>query len=164
MMVEGGCAIADASKAISDAKDELKKNESQVNDNNKKVSDYQHMISTIQNEIKNTDVALDKIQKEIAEVKQHLEDTSNIQEMVRTAVNFLCVLGGRVTVLERQTQRFILRRPVIKCMEDVISAAGNVAENRILCVPDFINALRENVGGLLALENSPKNSDYDSYY
>ncbi|XP_056126315.1 uncharacterized protein si:dkey-85k15.4 [Rhinichthys klamathensis goyatoka] len=167
MIATGAGLSVDASKAIRDAEDELKKNESQVNDNSIKVSNYQSRISTIQNEIIETDKVLNKIQREIEEVKQHLEVTADFQHVVRKAVTLLSVLSGRVTVLEKQTQRFILWEPVIKCMEDVMKATGNVAENRLLYrqgVPGFINALRENVGGLLALCNSPKHSEYDSYY
>lgn len=167
MMVTGACLSKDASKAIRDAEDELKKNESQVNDNSIKVSNYQSRISTIQNEIKETDKVLNKIQREIEEVRQHLEVTADFQQIVREAVNLLSVLSGRVTVLERQTQRFILSGPVMKCMEDVMKAAENVGENQLLYskgVPVSINTLKENVGGLLALCNSPKNSEYDSHY
>ncbi|XP_077061006.1 uncharacterized protein LOC143713795 [Siphateles boraxobius] len=167
MMITGACLCKDATKAISDAEDELKKNESQVNDNSIKVTDYQSEISTIQNEIKETDKVLDKIQREIEEVKQHLEATADFQQIVRKAVNLLSVLSGRVTVLERQTQRVILWEPVIKCMEEVMKAAGNVGENRLLFnqgVPGFIKALKENLGGLLALCNSLKNSEYGSCY
>ncbi|CAM4699075.1 hypothetical protein PO909_009172 [Leuciscus waleckii] len=167
MMATGACVRDDASKAIRDAEDELKKNQSQVNDNRKKVSNYQSNISTIQNEIKETEKVLDKIQREIEEVKQRLELIANYQQLTRKAVNLLSVLSGRATVLERQTQRFILSGPVIKCMEDVMKAAENVAENRLLYsqgVPGSINTLKENVGDLLALCNSTQNSEYDSYY
>lgn len=167
MIAEGIRVSEDADEAIRDAEDELEENKSEVNDNSRKVSNYQSKISTIQNEIKETDKLLNKIQREIEEVKQHLEVTADFQQIVRKAVTLLSVLSGRVTVLERQTQRFILWEPVIKCMEDVMKAAGNVAENRLLYrhgVPGFINALKENVGGLLALCNSPQNSEYDSYY
>jgi len=167
MMIKGACESVDASKAIRKAEDALKTNESQVNDNRIKVSNYQSKISTIQNEIKTTDKVLNKIQRQIEEVKQHLEVTADFQQVVRRAVTLLSVLRGRVTVLERQTQRSIHWEPVIKCMEEVMKATGNVAENRLLYrqgVPGFINALRENVGGLLSLCNSPNNSEYDSYY
>ncbi|KAK7157482.1 hypothetical protein R3I93_008848 [Phoxinus phoxinus] len=167
MMVTGVCSSLDALKAIRDAEDELEKNESRVNNNSRKVSNYQSEISTIQNEIKETDKLLNKIQREIKEVKQHLEVTADFQQIVKKAVNLLSVLSGSATVLEKHTRQFIFWEPVIKLMEDVMKAAGNVAENRLLYrqgVPGFINALRENVGGLLALCNSPQNSEYDSYY
>ncbi|ROI36391.1 hypothetical protein DPX16_11332 [Anabarilius grahami] len=166
MMIAGGSVIAVASKAIRDAEDELKKNESQVKENSIKVSNYHSSISTKQNEIKETDKVLKKIQKGIEEVKQHLKVTADFQEIVRKAVMLLSDLSGKVTVLERQTQRFILRVPVVKITGDVMKAVVNVAENRLLYrrgAPAFRNALRENVGGL-ALCNSAQNSEYDSYY
>ncbi|KAK9960696.1 hypothetical protein ABG768_008539 [Culter alburnus] len=167
MMIAGGSVIVDASKAIRDAEDELEKNESQVKENSNKVSNYHSRISTIQNEIKETDKVLNKISKDIEKVKQNQVVTADFQEIVRKAVRLLSGLSGRVTVLESQTRRFILWGPVVKVMEDVMKAVGNVAENRLLCnqgVPVFIKALRENVGELLALCNSAQNSEHDSYY
>ncbi|XP_067254811.1 peptidoglycan DL-endopeptidase CwlO [Chanodichthys erythropterus] len=166
MMIAGGSVIAVASKAIRDAEDELKKNESQVKENSNKVSNYHSSISTIQNEIKETEKVLNKFQKGIEEVKQHLKVTADFQEIVRKAVRLLSDLSGKVTVLEKQTQCFILWGPVVNVMKAVMKAVVNVAENRLLCnqgVPAFINALRENVGGL-ALCNSAQNSEHDSYY
>ncbi|KAL0172452.1 hypothetical protein M9458_032763, partial [Cirrhinus mrigala] len=101
-----------------DAKEELEENDSKVKENRKRVSNYQSKICKIKSDIEETD-----------KLKQHLEVTAAFQEMVRRAVNLLGILTGRVTVLERQTQRFILWQPVIKAMEDVLKAAGNVAEN-----------------------------------
>lgn len=167
IVYNGVSTIVDASEAIRDAEDELKNNECQVNENSMKVSNYQSRISKIQNEIEETGKVLNKIQREIEEVKQHLEDTTAFQEVVRRAVNLLSVLSGRVTVLERQTQRSISWQPVTNAMEDVVKAAGDIAENRLLYsqgVSGLINTLRENIGGVLALCNSPSNSEYDCYY
>ncbi|KAI2655403.1 Protein Ycf2 [Labeo rohita] len=167
MICEGARVTNEASKDIRVAEDELKKNESQVNESSMKVSNYRSRISSIQNEIEETDKVLHKNERKVKEVKQHLEVTADIQQMVRRAVNLLSVLTGRVTVLEKQTQRFILWQPVIKAMEDAVKAAGNIAENRLLYSQGasvLINTLRENVGGLQTLCNSPSNSEYDSYY
>ncbi|RXN28172.1 hypothetical protein ROHU_019498 [Labeo rohita] len=159
--------IVDASQAIRDAENELEENYSKVMKNRKRVSNYQSTICNIEREIKETDKVLNKIQRQTEELKQHLEVTAAFQEMVRKAVNLLSVLTGRVTVLEKHTQRFILWQPVINVMEDVLKAAGNVAENQFLYSQGasvLINTLRENVGELQALCNSPSNSEYDSYY
>ncbi|XP_018946843.1 uncharacterized protein LOC109075388 isoform X2 [Cyprinus carpio] len=167
IVYNGVSTIVDASEAIRDAEDELKNNECQVNENSMKVSNYQCRISKIQNEIEETGKVLNKIQKETEEVKQHLEGTAAFQEVVRRAVNLLSVLRGRVTVLERQTQRSISWQPVTNAMEDVVKAAGDIAENRLLYsqgVSGLINTLRENIGGVQALCNSPINSEYDWYY
>ncbi|XP_016119335.1 uncharacterized protein [Sinocyclocheilus grahami] len=167
MICEGERLINEASRAIRDAEDELEENESKVNENSKKVSNYQSRISSIQNEIEETDKVLNKIQRETEEVNQHLEVTAEFQEIVRKAVNAVSVLRGRVTVLERQTQRFVLWQPVIKAIKDVMKAAENVAGDRLLYsqgVSGLINTLREKTGELEALCNSPNNSEQDSYY
>ncbi len=87
--------------------------------------------------------------KEIEELKQNLQFTAEIQKLVQSAVNLLTVLSGRV-----RTQSVILWEPVIKAMEDVMKAAENVAENRLVYsqnVSGLINNLRENVEEILAL-------------
>lgn len=167
MISVGASEIVKASNAIREAENELKIQESEVNEKSMKVSDYQSKIATIQNETEETVKLLNKLEKETEELKQHLQFTADIQETVRRAVTLLTVLNGRVTVLEKQTQSFILWEPVINAMEDVIKAAENVAGNQLLYsqgLPGFINTLRENIGGIRALCNSPNNSEHDCYY
>ncbi|XP_051722588.1 uncharacterized protein LOC127497865 [Ctenopharyngodon idella] len=167
MLSQGLQELNEASNAITAAKWEKQNSDIQVMNCTTQVSYYQETISRTQNEIEQTNEALKNIEWEIKGVQTHLKGTGEIQEMVRKAMNFLGVLGGRVTVLERQTQCFILWEPVVKTMEDVMKAVVNIAENRLLYsqgVPGLINALRENVGGLRALCNSASNSENTSYY
>ncbi|KAK9977116.1 hypothetical protein ABG768_018937 [Culter alburnus] len=159
--------LNEASNAIRAAEEEQRKFNSQVEENTKKVTEYQSKISGTQNEIEQISEALKRIEREVEEVQNNLENTGNIQEMVRSAVNLLSVLSGRVNVLEKQTQHFVHWLPVVKIMEDVMKAVINIAENRFLYGdgnPGLINTLRENVGGLVALCNSPSNSEYGNYY
>ncbi|KAF4115183.1 hypothetical protein G5714_002672 [Onychostoma macrolepis] len=167
MLSEGVRELNEASNAISAAEQEQQQFNSQVEENHRKVSECQSKISRTQDEIEQTDEALKRIEGEIEMVQKHLQSTGDIQELVRRAMNLLSVLSGRVNVLEKQTQRFILWEPVVKAMEDVMKAVANIAENRLFYshgIQDLINTLRENVGGLLALRNSPNNYAYDSYY
>lgn len=167
MLSEGLRELNEASNAISAAEQEQQQFNSQMEENHRKVSECQSKISRTQGEIEQTDEALKRIEGEIEVVQKHLQSTGDIQEFVRRAVNLLSVLSGRVNVLEKQTQRFILWEPVVKAMEDVMKAVANIAENRLFYSHDkqgLINTLRENVGGLLALCNSPNNSAYGSYY
>ncbi|XP_050987562.1 uncharacterized protein LOC127178627 [Labeo rohita] len=164
MMSEGERGFEEASNDLSDAPWDKQDCESQVSNFNQKVSHYEGIISRTQTEIEQTSEALKRIEVEIKEVQKHLEDTGNIQNMVRSSVNLLSVLGGRVTVLERQTQRFILWQPVVKAMEDVMKAVVIIAENNNGIPGRLINTLRKKVGGLQALCNSPNNSEHDSYY
>ncbi|KAI2650605.1 hypothetical protein H4Q32_000632 [Labeo rohita] len=95
-------------------------------------------------------------EREIEELKQNLQFTADIQEMVRRAVNLLNVLKGRLAVVDRQTQSFIFWEPVKKAMEDVMKAAEKVAENRLVFgqnVSGLVNTLRENIEEILALIN-----------
>lgn len=167
MMSEAEQGMDEALNAIRAAEWEKQSSESQVRNCIEKVSHYLKIISRTQNEIEQTNEALKRIAWETERVQRHLQSTGHIQEMVRKAVNLLSVLRGRVTVLERQTQRFILWEPVVQIMEDVMKAIVNIAENRLLYsqgAPRLINTLRENVAGLLALCNSASNSEYDNYY
>ncbi|XP_048067599.1 uncharacterized protein LOC125280857 [Megalobrama amblycephala] len=167
MISEAQKGMEEALNAIRAAKWEKQSSESQVRNWTEKMYHYQNIISRTQNEIEQTNEALKRIEWETERVQMHLKGTADIQEIVRKAMNLLSVLGGRVTVLERQTQCFILWEPVVKVMQDVMKAVVNITENRLLYsrgVPDFMNALRENVGELLALCNSASNSEYDNYY
>ncbi len=167
MISEGKRGFEEASNALRDAEWEKQNCESQVRNWTAKMFHYEGIISKTQTEIEQANEALKRIERKIEEVQEHLTGTAEIQEVVRRTVNLLSVLSGRVTVLERQTQRFILWQPVVKSMEDVMKAIVNIAEDRLLYsdgVPGPINTLRENVGRLLALCNSPSNYENDSYY
>ncbi|XP_052000511.1 uncharacterized protein si:dkey-85k15.4 [Xyrauchen texanus] len=165
-----GVGESERSKALDSikaAEEERERCDSQVQECIKKVSDYQNKIFEKQTEIKETNKALNKIREEIKELKHHLVVIAEIQQNVRKVVKNLSVFTGRVTVLERQTQRFILYEPVIKVMENVLEAAVNIARNQILYSqgePCLINNLMENKRVLLALCNSPNTSEDDSYY
>lgn len=167
MITEGQRGIEEASNALRHAESEKQNCESQLWNWVTKALHYEVVISETQAETEQANEALKRIEWKIEEVQEHLKDTAEIQEVVRRSVNLLSVLSGRVTVLEKQTQRFFLWKPVVKSMEDVMKAMVNIAENRLLYsdgVPGLINTLRENVGGLLALCNSSSNSENDSYY
>ncbi len=167
MLSEGLREINEASNAISAAEQDQQRFNSQMEENHRKVSECQSKISQTQDEIKQTDEALKRIEGEIEVVQKHLQSTGDIQELVRRAVNLLSVLSGRVSVLEKQTQRVIFCETVVKLMEDVMKAVANIAENQLFYshgIQGLINTLRENVGGLVALCNSPNNSAYGSYY
>ncbi|XP_052435062.1 uncharacterized protein LOC127975226 isoform X1 [Carassius gibelio] len=167
MMSEGQRGFEEASNALREAEWVKQNCESQVRNWTAKVFHYEGVISKTQTELEQTNEALKRTERKIEEVQKHLTSTGEIQEVVRRTVNLLSVLSGRVTVLERQTQRFILWQPVVKVMEDVMKAVVNIAENQFLYsdgAPGLINTLRENVGGLLALCNTPSDSENDSYY
>ncbi|KAK2903269.1 hypothetical protein Q8A67_007982 [Cirrhinus molitorella] len=162
MMSKGIQGSNEASKAIRAAEEEKQKCKERVNYYYANQLEYQSKIFWTQFEIQQTNNALNRIEVEIKKVQKNLEDTADIQGKVREAVNSLSVFSGRVTAVEKQTQRFILWKPVVKAMEDVVKAVVNIAENRLLYsdgAPSFINALRENVGRL-ALCNSPDNFEY----
>ncbi|KAL0172562.1 hypothetical protein M9458_032873 [Cirrhinus mrigala] len=164
MMSEGERGFEEASNALRDAQWDKLDCESQVRNCNEKVFHYEGIISRTQTEIEQTSEALKRIEVEIKEVQKHLEDTGNIQNMVRRSVNLLSVLSGRITAVERQTQRFILCQPVVKAMDDVMKAVVIIAENNDGIPGRLINTLRKKVGELQALCNSPSNSEHDSYY
>lgn len=156
MVVVGESERRKALNSIKAAEEERERCDSQVQECSKKVSDNQKKIFEKQTEIKETNKALNKIQQEIERLKHHLVVIAEIQQNIRKVVNHLCVFTGRVTVLERQTQRFILYEPVIKAMENVLEAAVNIAKNQFLYSqgePCLINNLMENKRVLLALCN-----------
>lgn len=167
MISEGEQGFEEALNSLRAAEWEKQNAESQVRNCNAKVSHYDGIISRTYYEIEQTNETLRRIEWKVEEVQKNLEDTENIQNMVRRAVYLLNVLSGRVAVMEKQTQRFVLWQPVVEIMQDVIKAVLNIAENRLLYrdgPPSLINTLRENVTGLLSLHSSSSYSEYDSYY
>ncbi|XP_056598233.1 uncharacterized protein LOC130429701 isoform X2 [Triplophysa dalaica] len=137
--------------------------ELKVSECTKKVSEYERKIGHAQNEIQMTSVALRQIEVMITEVQKDLKNTADDQQMVRRAVRLLGDLSGRVTVLEKQTKNVILWEPVVNIMKNVMIAVVNVTKNQLYCSDlGLINTLKENVGKLQVVCNSP--SDYDQYY
>lgn len=167
MIAEGENAYEEASESLKAAEWEKQNYASQMRNHATKVSYYRDIILRTKNEIWQTSQALKAIKIEIDGVQKHLKGTADIQEMVRKVVKLLNVLNGRVTVLEIQTKRIVVWKPVIKIMEEVVKAIVHITENRFLYsngVPSFVYTLRENVTGMLALCRSPSNSEFDSYY
>ncbi|CAM4735582.1 unnamed protein product [Leuciscus chuanchicus] len=167
LLTAGLVELNQAKDALSAAEKEQHMNDLKVNESIEKMFEYKKKIFCAQSEIEKTNEALKRIERAIKGIQKDLEDTGNIQQKVREAVFLLSVLSGRVVVLEKQSKFVILWEPVVKTMEDVIKAVVNVAENRLLCsdgLSGLINTLRENVGGLRALYNSPSHSEYDSYF
>ncbi|XP_043116385.1 uncharacterized protein LOC122360109 [Puntigrus tetrazona] len=163
MMATADQAWKESLDAIQAAEEEIQKCKENANRYTRQKFDYKINILNTEAEIIRTNTALIKIENKIKDVKKYLKETTDIQEKVRGAVMSLSVLSGRVTVLERQTQCFILWQPVVQAMEDVVRAVGNITENWLLYrhgAPFYINALREDVRRL-ALCNSPNESKYD---
>lgn len=166
-MAEGERLKNEALNEIRVIEEEIRRDESQVREYKGKVSDYYFRISEAQTDIRKTKEDLKKIQEKTEELMKHLVDAAEIQKIVRQTVNLLSTLSGRVTVLEKQTQRFILREPVVNVMKEVMMAAINIAENRFLYsrgLPGLINTLRKNSGRLSAIRYSSDDSAHVSYY
>lgn len=167
MLSEGLRALNEATNVYNTTEREKQMTESKVRECTNKIYKCEKNIVSAQNEIEMSSQQLKKIEEEIKGVQKDLEDTGSVQQMVRRVMNCLSVLTGRVTVLERQTQSFILWEPVVEIMKDVVKAILNIAKNDFFGCNDvqgLINTLNQNVGSLRALCNSPSHSEYNMFY
>ncbi|XP_035381215.1 uncharacterized protein si:dkey-85k15.4 isoform X2 [Electrophorus electricus] len=159
----GAVEMSQASDGIRVAKEELNKSESEVEKYKSKVSDYDSKIQQLKLNISQTHDNVKQIHEEMQLVKEQREGVAEFQRKVRRAVHLLSVLSGKTRVAECHTRRFILQEPVMKVMEEVMEAAGQITENELLCtegVPQLINTMRETHQRLSALCTSNSSSEY----
>ncbi|XP_076866678.1 uncharacterized protein LOC143517763 [Brachyhypopomus gauderio] len=167
MVSAGAVEMSQASDAISEAEEEVRESESQVETYQSKVSDYEFKIYQLELSIRRKHDEVEQIHGEIQQVKEKRESVAEFQEKVRRVVHILSDLSGKTRVVKVQTRRFILQEPVMKMMEDVMKAAGQVTGNELLCTedkPQLISTMRENHQTLLALCTSHSNTEEDDYY
>ncbi|XP_076866664.1 uncharacterized protein LOC143517757 [Brachyhypopomus gauderio] len=154
MVTAGEIEMSQALEAIRVAKEEVRKSEAQVEIYKSKVSDYQSKISELEHNIKEKHNKVEQIRGEIQQVKEKKEGVAEFQEKVRRVVHILSGLSGKTRVVECQTRRVILEEPVMKMMEEVMKAAGQVTGNELLCtedIPQLISTMRETHQRLAAL-------------
>ncbi|KAK1785685.1 hypothetical protein P4O66_019022, partial [Electrophorus voltai] len=163
MVTVGAVEMSQASDGIRVAKEELNKSESEVKIYKSKVSDYQSKISRLKRNIRQNHDEVEHIHKEIQQVKAQREGVAEFQRKVRRAVHLLSDLSGKTRVAECHTRRFILQKPVMKVMDEVMKAAGQITGNELLCtegIPQLINTMRETHQRLSALCTSNSSCEY----
>ncbi|XP_062842954.1 uncharacterized protein si:dkey-85k15.6 [Trichomycterus rosablanca] len=131
-MLIGGGIEGQALDAIKMAKEEVKKCEDLIKKYRSKVSDYEIKIFQTKQSIVQKNDKLEKIYKDIQQMKKQKEVLAEFQYKVRRAVHLLGVLSARTSVAERQTRRFILQEPVIRVIEEVISVTKEITEIEFL--------------------------------
>ncbi|KAK3525094.1 hypothetical protein QTP86_015269, partial [Hemibagrus guttatus] len=165
MIIGGAVELDQANRAVEVAQDEVGKSENEVRNYEYKVSDYKSKISQTEHGLSQKNYELNQTREETQRVRKLIESVAKFQEKVRSAVNLLGVLSGRVSVAEHQTRRFILQEPVMKVMEDVMKAIEQITGNELLCsndLPRLISQMKENnrqLAAICASENNP----WDSY-
>ncbi|XP_076866679.1 uncharacterized protein LOC143517765 [Brachyhypopomus gauderio] len=165
MMTAGGVEMSQASDAIRMAEEEVRNSESQMETYQSKVSHYRGEIDQLELSIRQKHNKVEQIRGEIQQVKEKNEGVAEFQRKVRRVVHLLSDLSGKTRVVECQTRRFILEEPVMKMMEEVMKAAGQVTGNELLCtedIPQLISTMRETHQRLLALCTSHSNTE--DYY
>ena len=110
---------------------------------------------------------LEQIRNKIQKVKEQREAVAEFQKKVRKAVHVLSGLSGKARVAETQTRRFILQKPVMKVMEDLMKAAGEITGNQLLSaegIPKLISEIKENNRKLAAICASASSAEDEGYY
>ncbi|KAF5905979.1 cancer-associated 1 protein-like isoform X2 [Clarias magur] len=144
------------------AKEEVRKSETQVNKYGSNVPEYESKITQIKCDISQKDEKLKQTREGIWKVKKQIKSVAEFQMKARSAAQLLGVLGGRASVAEYQTRRFILQKPVVKVMEDMIKATEQITGNELLNsndMPRLISKMKENNQRLAAICASESNSD-----
>ncbi|KAK3524993.1 hypothetical protein QTP86_012199 [Hemibagrus guttatus] len=162
MMIGGAIELDQANRAVQVAQDEARNSENEMRKYELKVSFYRSKISQTEHDISQKDDELNQTRKGIQIVKEQIEVVAKFQEKVRSAVNLLGVLSGRVSVTEHQTRRLILQEPVMKVLEDVMKAIEQITGNELLYsndLPKLISQMTEKnqqLADICASENSSK--------
>ncbi|KAI4896568.1 hypothetical protein NFI96_024819 [Prochilodus magdalenae] len=166
MLAAGGAELDQASRAVRAAEEEVRNSESQMERFKGNVYKHQSKIYQVEQDIRQKHDKVERIHKDIQKVKEHRETVAEFQQKVRRTVHILSVLSGKISVAECQTRRFILQKPVMKVMEDLMKSAEDIAGNQLLCnegMLSLINAMKENNGTLAAICNFPSDADDDAY-
>ncbi|KAI4883603.1 hypothetical protein NFI96_014292 [Prochilodus magdalenae] len=166
MLAAGGVELDQALHAVREAEEEVRNSESQMEKFKSNMSKYQSEIHQVEQDIRQKHDKVERIHEEIQRVKEKRETVAEFQQNVRRTVHILSVLSGKISVAECQTRRFILQKPVMKVMEDLMKSAEDIAGNQLLCnegMLSLINAMKENSGKLAAICNFPSDADDDAY-
>ncbi|XP_035488141.2 chromosome partition protein Smc [Scophthalmus maximus] len=132
MIAAGESERSMASDAVDSANREIENCESQVSSHSQKVSEYNSLICQAQREIQETDNKIREVEATLRSVAVKREAVSNVQQKIRCAVHQLGKLCGVGNVAELQTQRLILLEPVVKVMEEMTTALGQISGNELL--------------------------------
>ncbi|KAL7883423.1 hypothetical protein SRHO_G00010810 [Serrasalmus rhombeus] len=167
MAIGGAIEIDEASHAAEVAEEEVRSFESQVEKYRRKVSENKQKISQTETDIKQKCGEVEQIRHKTQKVKEQREAVADFQKKVREAVHVLSGLSGKARVAEVQTRRFILQKPVMKVMENLMKAAGEITGNQLLSaegIPKLINEIKENNRKLAAICTSASNAENEGYY
>ncbi|XP_036422004.1 uncharacterized protein LOC118805363 [Colossoma macropomum] len=167
MAIGGAMEIDEATHAAEIAEEEVRSSESQVEKYRSKVSEYKQTISQTEGDIKQKRDKVEQIRNKIQKVKEQREAIADFQKKVRKAVHVLSGLSGKARVAETQTRRFIFQKPVMKVMEDLMKAAGEITGNQLLSaegIPKLISEIKENNRKLAAICASASSAEHEGYY
>ncbi|TSX99896.1 hypothetical protein Baya_13948 [Bagarius yarrelli] len=143
MMIDGAVELDVANQAVRVAEDEVRKSESELEKYKNKVSDYKSKIFQTECDISQKDWELRQTREVIQQVKQQMESVGEFQNKLRSAVNLLGLLSGKVSVVEHQTRKSILQMPIMKVMEDVMNAMMKITGNELLYGEDMFRLVQQ---------------------
>ncbi|XP_049893651.1 tropomyosin alpha-4 chain-like [Epinephelus moara] len=156
-----------ASNLMESARSEVREFESQEETFSRNVSEYGSKISQTQVNIQTTDDRIRQTEASLKDLSKKREVVADIQAKTRQAVRQLGRLSGVGSAAELQTRRLILLEPVMKVMEEMTSALGQITGDQLLHsegIQSLMWDMRENREKLLQLADTRDTHSDDDYY
>ena len=132
MVIGGQIDMIEASEAAGTARREIENCESQVRSYSGKVSEYRNLIHKAVCDIQEVDCRIREMEAKRRGVSVKREVVADVQAKVRRTVHQLGLLCGVGSVAELQTRRLILLEPVMKVMEEMTTALGQITGDDLL--------------------------------
>ncbi|XP_049460800.1 tropomyosin-like isoform X2 [Epinephelus fuscoguttatus] len=156
-----------ASDLMESARSEVREFESQEETFSSNVSEYGSKISQSQANIQTTDDRIRQTEASLKDLSKKREVVADIQAKTRQAVRQLGRLSGVGSAAELQTRRLILLEPVMKVMEEMTSALGQITGDQLLYsegIQSLMWDMRRNREKLLQLADTRDTHSDDDYY
>ncbi|XP_071314759.1 myosin-7-like [Trachinotus anak] len=166
MAIVGEVEMDQASDAVDRAKQEIESCESQVRSYSNKVSDYKSLIHQAKHDIRKVDKKISQTQAKLWDMSVKRRDVADVQDKMRRAVHQLGLLYGRGRAAELHTRQMIQLGPVVKVMEEMTAALGNITGDELLHtegIKSLMWDMRMNHNKLKELADTKKSLD-DGYY
>ncbi|XP_049460802.1 uncharacterized protein LOC125906307 isoform X4 [Epinephelus fuscoguttatus] len=167
LAVAGQVDMDQASNSMESARSEVREFESQEETFSSNVSEYGSKISQSQANIQTTDDRIRQTEASLKDLSKKREVIADIQAKTRQAVRQLGRLSGVGSAAELQTRRLILLEPVMKVMEEMTSALGQITGDQLLYsegIQSLMWDMRRNREKLLQLADSRDTHSDDDYY
>ncbi|XP_031436472.1 uncharacterized protein LOC105909796 [Clupea harengus] len=167
MMIGGQIDMIVASEAAGTARREIENCESQVRSYSGKVSEYWNLIHKAVCDIQEVDCRIREMEAKRRGVSVKREVVADVQAKMRRTVHQLGLLCGVGSAAELQTRRLILLEPVMKVMEEMTTALGQITGDDLLHtegIKSLMWDMKKNQNKLRQLADTRDTGLYNEYY